>query len=145
MILLSVNNFLQNEMNSTPTSKAASRKPRQSKKAPQEKPSPSGSQPSLPGNKMPAQKNQQKLPIQPAPPAAPVIKPPVTQPRQKALATKKPSVLRSPVLKLPVDKALPSSVQRKSSASPNRVAVAVKDEKKVDLSFVMFRFYLLLF
>ena len=127
-------------MNSTPTSKAATRKPRQSKKAPQEKPSgPIGSQPSQPDSKMPAQKNQ------PAPPAVPVIKPPVTQPRQKALATKKPSVLRSPVLKLPVDKALPSSVQRKSSASPNRVAVAVKDEKKVDLSFVMSRFYLFLF
>ena len=69
-----VNNYLQNEMNSTPTSKVATRKPRQSKKAPQEKPSgpTTGSQPSQPGSKLSAQKNQ------PVPPPAPVIKPPVT-------------------------------------------------------------------
>ena len=120
-------------MNSTPTAKAPTRKAKQSK-APPEKPSGKQS-----ASKMPPQTKQQQTMMTPSSSGSghsvpSGIKPPVTQPRLKALA-KKTSVLRFPVLKLPVGKvAAPSSLEKKSSlVSANRAASTVKDEKKVDI------------
>ena len=113
-------------MNTTSTPKPGARKPRQSK-APPEKVG--GSQRSKPAsNNSMTTTTSTTSKSQPTPL---VSKTPVSETRQKALA-KKTSVLRSPVLKLPADKGLSSSLEQKPSAQPNRVISSVKDEKKVD-------------
>ena len=112
-------------MNTTSTPKVAGRKPRQSK-APQE--TSGGSQRSKPASK--TAPGKEKISASGSGQSAS----PVPQSRQITQA-KKASVLRSPVLKLPVGKvAAPSSLEKKSSlVSANRAASTVKDEKKVDI------------
>ena len=111
-------------MNTTSTPKVAGRKPRQSK-APQE--TSGGSQRSKPASKIAPGK--EKISASGSGQSAS----PVPQSRQITQA-KKTSVLRSPVLKLPVGKPVQqSTLEQKPNvrASSTRDGSVVKEEKKV--------------
>ena len=114
-------------MNTTSTPKVASRKPRQSKAPPETS---GGSQRSKPASKIAPGKEKMLASSSSSGQSAP----PVPQSRQITQA-KKTSVLRSPVLKLPVGKPVQQSTleQKPDLRAPaTRVGSVVKEEKKVD-------------
>ena len=116
-------------MNNTPTPKVATRKPRQNKSQPVK--GSSSSQPPKSAGKIAPEKEKMLASCSTSGQPAPSI----PQSRQKTLA-KKTSDLRSPVLKLPVGKAVQqSSLEQKPNARAptTRVSSVVKEEKKVDL------------